>query len=438
MTTLLQHMGNSIPVHVFHSKDKYFKNVLDSHSITLNLHEPISPLLASVRCSNAPIKLRSDSGKSDSAQSQQKVCDAWMKINRMFNLFEEEAFFLRFFQSIHSQTEELNRFIRNDKSELVEGYKAKEILGNAFSAALSSEDSKITLGINKGTFYYNDEPIVNSGYTSFVQDFTPGMFYFLGMKNLSYHIKEYDIQRNKAAIGTYEVGGPMNPMGDKIHIAQFKLIVLVGFIDLVCALVERLQLNLVETMPEVSRVLTLATQEKETLEHVIRQCFPSNELQEKDVMSYEPLRKSAAFQSIGLLGLGKDAESAFFVSESGQVLMEIIANTIGASRVLSWASKPCNSNYADDEIDPMYSEHRLLPNTKTRNAIQKLLDGLNDPNSLISYCFDAKTLRLNVAASSDYNSHTGEEYEREYIDICRGARYPIAQEQHVVRFVFDI
>jgi hypothetical protein len=438
MTLLPELVGQILPVKIYALNDKHFKKPKSTSNITFKVDPPIAPLLQYVSVRNTPIKLRTDKEALSVDEVASQVTGDWAVINDIFTQFTNSEFIVSFYRLIQQRCDSMESMIRDDEGELIGGYRAKKAIAEMFSSLLSTETQAIACGVSKGGLSINDKPLVNSGLTHFVNPFAMGLFSFLGIDACNYTITEYDTQVNKASIGVYEIGGAMNPLGDTLHIAQFRLCLLSAFVGFVKTISSKSQIDFEQTSPEVFKLLQEAKQTKQELETLVESCFPSQKLTKEEVLGIEAVRSDDNYLQLKQLGLGVEAEYQFYEWESWEPIFSAIAKEIGARRVNRFSTIPRPQNdYEYHEPDPEFTPHIPLPSLKVRSGMTRLFSLIADTSTVAAKCFDMSTLRINVSSSCDYNHQTGEVNSTEYLRICRGVKEPLAKRDLVISFVFD-
>jgi hypothetical protein len=438
MLNLLDYIGQAVQLDVHATKDKQFKKPLLSTSVILSLDAEPSPLLGKINAWGKKFKINLEESDTTPLNAEAQLLTQFASLNSVLSEFSTEEFILFVVSRIDTSLQNIKKQIRDENGNLRPPHLHKEYFANAIEAYLLSKGFNAKCNMNKGTLYIDDVVIINSGITQSTR-LSDGLFKVLGLFSDKLTINQYAAQYYKSPCGTFQPGSWANQTGDEVYIHGFSLILLESTIHFIERMTALLDID-ISGHSTFSTVLNNAKLKQSDHQTSLSSLFAKKVISRETMLGIKLISDSEAYNQLKLLNLGEPAIDAFCEMECGKLLLDNIKHSLGASRVrifnpLEEHEKEQHHGYYDE----FYNGHVPLPAPKVRKAMLVLKEELEDPNSLISICFDKKKLKLNVTATASYNHQTDETNSAyEFLEVCMGTVNPIACNEQVVCFTFDL
>lgn len=328
--------------------------------------------------------------------------------------------------------------IRNERKRLLPAYEIKSIFAEALTDYLFTLGLEVRCNIGRGTLYVGDEVVVNSGITQST-NLSLGIIDFLGFKANSKFVHIYNEEYYKAPSGTYESGAWLNKLGDLPFELGYSTLILESLESFIKTMLHIFGKENVED-DNVFQLLRSTSEIREKLNSELESILTPSEFNPKALLTDTRIKNSDTYKEIEYLGLGENAMNHFSNYEAPRILLSELSTFIGAKDFYIFSPKKANEREENSGyVDELYIEHVELPHAKTRKAMLAFKKALEDSNSLASFFFNAERIKLNVAGNSDYDHHLDEfKNERQYIDVCLGAKFPLVNQGEIIRFVIQL
>lgn len=434
MATLAEYRGQMVNLDVHASKDYQFKKPLVSTQVEVTFQKDIAPLFSQINVWGTSFKVNCED-VNDIHCAKQEFLSTLNELNEAFTCFSSKNFVLTVFRNLEAHLEQVTNKIRNQNGAPIPAYQYKTVMQSAIESVLSDHGMSPKCNIGNGTLYNGDRVLVNSGVTS-VTNLTRGLFSFFGFSPQGYYARQYEMLREKL-IRCYGEGTWLNKVGDKPLILAYKVMLLSAFESFLTTIMTYLA-------PVIQSDLTCTTLKDAALENIQRfqseldVLLEQKEIGRDSLLGHPLVCENEEYKQVVELGLGEAALTAFYEYEAAGLLLNHIAQMIGADSVdvvnpYKIAKEQDDHGYVDEE----YRGHLPLPGKKVRDGMARLKLFLESNDSLISHCFDKDKLHINVSSTSSSNPNTGESYNsRQWLSVNYGIYKPIAGPEETVVFTF--
>jgi hypothetical protein len=428
--------GVAVPVYIHTSKDTTFKKKpVRSIELVFRLHNPPTPFLSHIQYFGRGFKICLTEPNDDNA--------AKIEFERKINELNTVMGHIAGGSFVHFVTAECGQFLENIESNLrgerdiLKGaHEVKRLFSDSLVKHLRTNGIEASCNIGRGSLYLGDEVVINSGITQ-ETTLSTGIIEFLGFKLSSYATNQYMAEYYKAPHGAYESGSWLNKLGDKPLVLSYSILVLnalKGFLERMSVLTGKI----IEEDGFLSSAINNAHEQINLKQIELDKLIVLSKFDIHRLLADKRVRCSETYHELTLLGLGEAAKQEFAKKEGAMILLKELAEFLGADRVCVFnPQKVEEENDRYGRFDEFYGPHVTLPDQKTRKGMIAFKKQLDDPSSLACFLFEADKLKLNVSETASYD----QEYDRvtdhkEMLDVCMGAKAPLAERGDVIRFVF--
>lgn len=430
--------GTSVIVFVYEQQDITFKKKpLHSCELVFRLSQPPCEIFKHVKYLQNGFKICL-SDPTDLKEAQTQFEQKLNLLNTIFGTVGRSEFINSVSFKCDTFIKNIKKNIRNEHGRLIPAYEVKSIFAEALTDYLMTFGIDVKCNIGRGTLYVGDEVVVNSGITQNT-NLSSGVIEFLGFKAAPLFLRLYNEEFYKAPSGSYESGAWLNKLGDTPMELGYSALILDSLESFIKKMTQICDKNVAENNG-VLQLLRTTSEIKEKISIELKSMLTPAEFDPKVVLSDARIKNSDSYKEIESLGLGENAMIQFSKYEAPRILLNEISVFIGAREFYIFNPDKANEKAENSGyVDELYVEHIALPHTKTRKAMLALKKVLEDPNSLGSFLFDAERIKLNIAGNSDYDHHLEEfKNERQYIDVCSGAKFPLVNQGEIIRFVIQL
>lgn len=438
MTYLSDLNGTSCSVLIHSVQDLTFKKKpVRSTELFFRLHTPPSPFLKHINYFGNGFKICLTDPMDDNAaqiEFERKINE----LNTVLGHLAEEALITFVVAQCTNMLNDIANNLRDENGKLKGSYEVKSIFSDALVMHLRTYDIEARCNIGRGTLYLGDDVLVNSGITQ-QTTLSSGIIDFLGFRTSQPAEYQYMLEYSKAPTGSYEAGSWSNKLGDKPLALSFSIMVLDALERFVTTTVKLAGLS-IDDNSFLSTSLRSAIEQKKAMQQEYDSMIQVTEFETTQLLSNKAVQTNESYQELLSLGLGEAATQCFAKDEAPKILLQELANSIGASKAFIFNAQERSEEWSKHGMDDeFYLPHVTLPHQKTRKGMLAFKKALTDTNSWASVFFDPNKLKLNVASTADYDQHFEEiTNQREMLDVCLGARYPLVKPGDVVRFIFKL
>lgn len=438
MISLSELKGSDVPVHVHSAKDTSFnKKPLRTLTVPFLFDDSASLLFTQTKYKGKGFSITLGEPENNAAV----ICEFRRQVNLLNDVGKkllDDSFLHSVITNAYAVIEGIGANIRDTNSAVTPAYQIKSILTKTIEDKLQRQGIEATCNIGRGTLYVAGEVVVNSGITQNTT-LSSGLLQFFKFESTNRRINDYLEQYYKCYRGAYESGSWMNVHGDAHLVLPFQIMVL----DATSRFLKHTS-ELLKKGPEID-AFTVATSEAieeriASLEKEFNAIVSPAAINLSEIINSETVRNTADYKEIVALGLSQTAKYEFALKEGGMILLQKLANSIGADHVVKFSPKSVEDvNERHGYVDDAFAPHIVLPNRNTRKGMLALKELLEDPASLAALFIDNKVLKLNVSASATEIYQDGYlDYKDpvEHIDICVGGRPPFVRKDEIIRFTF--
>lgn len=429
-------IDQNVEVRVHAPKDFKLKKSILSFTTPFQLDENLAEILKNTSVYKRVFHLNMEA---DTTEEQASIAfnERVEQLNTVMQAFSTKDFILYVARYLSDVSDNVADFIRQEDGSLLPPYMYKSFIADGLKAFLATKGLESTCNVSRGTLTVFGNVQVNSGITE-NSELSVGLFNFLGLFSPERSLRLYEEQYYKNPRGSYKTGSWLNATGDKVFEVGFRIQLLHSAVTFIRKTAKHINVD-IESDATLQALFKGAEDRLEQEIEKLDSLTQAKVLTEEQVLNLDIIKDSPAFQEIELIGLGKEAEKAFYESEAALVILERIKDHIGADSVITFSPYDVERDYAKHGGNPhdAYAEHIVLPSGKVRQAMLKFKSELENAKSLLSLCFDKGSMRVNVSGDADVDPDTESVYnEREFLDICTGGAYPLVDSEMIVRFVF--
>lgn len=430
--------GTTVPVHIYTADDSFFKKKsVRTVDLLFRLHGVVSPIFAHINLYHGGFKLCLTDPSDDNA-AQIEFERQINQLNGMLVLLAEKSFVESVIKQCDSVLQAIDTNVRGDKGELRPAYEVKSLFSEALVEYLNARGIEARCNIGRGTLYVGEDVIINSGITS-NSSISGGIIDFLGFKFSATSQLQYVNEYHKAPKGFYTPGSWTNKLGDKPFELGLSVLVLDALESFITRTASLIGLSL-DNDDFIAQSLKAASDRKIALQDELNCLLELAEFDPKTVLSSNIVQNHQLYIELTELDLGEAAKLLFAQKDAPRILLSHLAGTIGAAKAeIIHPSDKAEEEHRNSDFDEHGKPHVALPNVKTRRGLLSFKNELNDANSLASFLFEARRMRINVASTAYYDQQ-GEilKEEWELVDVCFGAKFPLVKRGEIVRFWFKL
>lgn len=435
-TTFSDLIDQNVEVRVHAPRDFKFKKSILSFHTPFQLHEDLAEILKSTSVYKNVFHLNMEN---DTTEEQASVAfnERVKQLNAVMQAFSSKEFILYVARYLSDASDNVADVIRQEDGSLLPPYMYKSFIADGITSYLSNKGLNSTCNVSRGTLTVFGNIQVNSGITE-NSELAVGLFNFLGLFSPDRSLRLYEEQYYKNPRGSYKTGSWLNATGDQIFEIGFRIQLLHSTVTFIRKTAKHINID-IDSDATLQALYKGAEDRLEQEIERLESLTLAKAITEDNVLDLNIIKNSPAFQEIELIGLGKEAEKAFYENEAALVILEHIKELIGADSVITFSPYDVEREYAKHSGNPheAYAEHIALPCGKVRQAMLKFKSELENTTSLVSLFFDKASMRVNVSGDADVDPDTESLYnQREFLDICTGGAYPLVSSEMIVRFVF--
>lgn len=435
MTTFTDLSRGPVQLTIYAENDRKYKHPLHTHESTLEFDEPVMPLLATLKVSSNQFKLQLPDKQQDCESAFEILKARLSTLNHVMTLMAVAEFPIFVVKHINQALKTLPQTLCNEHGYIHSSYLYKEYFAKAIEAYLRNEDVNATVQMQKGTLYVDDIVLINSGVTDVIYQLSSGLNSFWRFMPDNMAVQTYDQEVEKAPHGAFEAGQWHNKVGDTILLSSFQLVLQTALANFLSQFSDKMPEHdiIVDELKDKTQRLV------ESHQKYLDESLNIIPISRDKLMASPLIKESEAYQEVTSLCLGENALDLFYTNDTPMILINAIAECLGAFRAyrldaLKSAKNADKHGYHNED----FCEHVALPHTKVRKAMLVFKEQLNDPTSLIGACFDKDKIKLNVSAEYSYDP----EFNRvnsavQHLDVVFGSRYPVGEQKHVIRFAFN-
>jgi hypothetical protein len=433
MTLFYDLVGQSVTVNAHKQTDKSFsKKPFLSITTAFELDREPSILFGQLRDYKQSFYINGQPDEMTEAALKQVFSVELNRLNSTLSNFETTEFIVYLIKHTQDYIAELPKIIRDDNGRLASAFTHRLCFTSCIEEYLQSKGINAKCNIQRGTLYVDDKVVINSGLTKHTL-LSNGIPNYLSLKAEQQDVIRYEEQYYKATQRHLEPGSWLDVNGDDVYICTYKMLLLSALRKCLIKLEGWLSDSIVP-----SSLLESVNREYEACSVQFDELFPAA-LDKESILSWDVVKSSESMQEIEMLGLGDAAKDAFFEEESPMVIAELLKERIGANHVTVFDPRAVEKNMEQYGYEnETFSDSVPLPNKDVRQALKIIKEDLSDKTSVFSYFIDADKLKINISADGSYNPETDTfSKNKQFIDICIGAKYPVTGRSQIIRFSFN-